>query len=249
MGSRPRRTEAEGMEALRLLIEDNFDTQQGHELRADVFVCPKSAPGSSQGQRRWMPLQLKVTGEVTAAWRRKLRHILKRQQSHLRDIVLVGISLKVSDECLVHLVHRNRNYNSFDAASPQVRVPRAELSARIRALYDESVGTCLASPERSFVFSQATLAEAEARADFVGILAGSDVVYELALSEYDCVDGKTGKNYAPDDADCLLLHVRSDITEFSGEPFQILQSALIPFPVLQEHGYLYEGDEYQSAYL
>eukprot|EP00392_Amoebophrya_sp_AT5.2_P002348 g2353.t1 len=243
MGSQPRITEGEGASLLTELIGDRFRLQFGHEIKADVFVQPKTggANGVQDGASRWIPLQLKVTKKITPAWRRKIRLILRRDKQKLRGIVLVGISLDPGDDCFVHLVHANRSCDSFDVSSPHFMTPPANLVDQLQGFWNAKLGTSLDHPDGSCVFSPATLTEHEARNDFQSLLAGTGLSYEVARSEGEPVDGSTGANYTPEDADYLLLHAREDPLAV-GLPFRIYGSALISFQQLQEQGYLHTGD-------
>eukprot|EP00392_Amoebophrya_sp_AT5.2_P008501 g8528.t1 len=145
----------------------------------------------SQGSaQRWLPIQVKVTKAMTPAWRRKMKHILNHQKHKLREVVLVGISLREEDPALVHLVHRNRVYENADLTSANFMTDKNQVCERLLDLWiTGQAGTSTPSPARSFTFSTATLVEIEARDDFMALLEGTGLHYSISRVENEAVDG------------------------------------------------------------
>eukprot|EP00392_Amoebophrya_sp_AT5.2_P008347 g8368.t1 len=265
MGTSPRETEAAAHELLRELLEDDFHFKYGHELRADLFLCAKSGGADvPEAGRRWLAVQLKATTTVTSQYRRKVKYQLRQQKQGLDGIVLLGISLDPADRCIVHLVHKNRCCDHFDASDEAFQVDRAGLAAHLTELWEEKHGTCLQNPALRYVFSTATLAEVEAREAFQEAIADSDLRHEVARTEGQAVDGylfsaaqpgtrvriqekvlvwrSNGRNYRRPDADYLLLHARANHPG-AGTSFRLFGSALIPFEALEQNGYLASDEE------
>eukprot|EP00392_Amoebophrya_sp_AT5.2_P012707 g12814.t1 len=187
--ARPRKIEQRGLQLLHELLAPRFDVYRGHEIRADIFARFKAEGGSSGRQGGWLPLQVKVTGSRSKTWDRKMRHLFRHDAEALRGVVVVGVSLDPMQDWFVHSVHKKNNYTDFDATLPAWNYPRTTMADRLAELWKEKSCTLYSHPSRSFVYSQATLTEVEAREEFLDVLAGTGVRFELSRKEFGCVDG------------------------------------------------------------
>eukprot|EP00392_Amoebophrya_sp_AT5.2_P013605 g13734.t1 len=178
-----------GVQLLQEVLAPRFDLYRGHELRADVFVRVKDPGASASRQGGWLPLQIKVTSSRTKAWNRKVRHLFRHDADALHNVVAVGVSLDPSQDWFVHLVHKKNNYTEFDPTLPAWNFCRTCIADRLLELWQEKSSTLFSHPSRSFVYSQTTLTEVEAREEFQDVLAGTGVKYELSRQEFGCVDG------------------------------------------------------------
>eukprot|EP00392_Amoebophrya_sp_AT5.2_P009304 g9332.t1 len=137
-----------------------------------------------------MAVQVKVTREINSAFRRKMKHLLRTEKENLHEVVLVGVSLETADPFLVHLVHKDRCYDTANVGGPHFMVEKTAFLDRLLDLYHtEKAGTCVPTPARSYTFSPATLVEVEAREDFESLLAESGLNYETSRVENDAAGG------------------------------------------------------------
>eukprot|EP00392_Amoebophrya_sp_AT5.2_P012934 g13041.t1 len=93
---------------------------------------------------------------------------------------------------------RHNDYQRFDTRSELWNCKRCELGLKLFAVWESQFSTLYRNPSRSFVYSTATLVEAEARAEFYSMLEGSGVCYEASRSEFDAVDGSIFLVHAPE---------------------------------------------------
>ena len=191
MGENPRTIERHGVAELRAIFGEEFHVTSGHEQRADIFVTPKQsrqerepAPGS-----HWLALQIKITSSRTGDWDRKMRFLLRHKQDQLHGVVLFGFSLVPEEKAFITLVHRHRCYDGVDISEASLNCDRDQVCHRLKRLFEESEAQLLASPARALVYSNATLVEADARADFLGLITGTGITYEPAREEYGAIDG------------------------------------------------------------
>eukprot|EP00392_Amoebophrya_sp_AT5.2_P011365 g11442.t1 len=200
MGTRPREIEAECRADFLAQISELFDWRQGSECYADLFIRPKlteDAPTS------WMPIQLKMTTNRNAAWKRKMRSVLQNKKDVLRGAVLVGYcptdQADSDPVALVELVHRWKDYTRFDPSAAAHNVAVADLPKVLEELWRSALGVQIASDangsplvaESMLAYSPETLVEKRARAFFSRALSGSDVhmKYKPSADEFSCVDG------------------------------------------------------------
>eukprot|EP00392_Amoebophrya_sp_AT5.2_P019052 g19745.t1 len=202
------------------MISDKFDWRRGSECYAGLFIKPKAEPSTSL----WLPIQLKTTSCRNKAWARKMRSVLHNKKNVLHGAVLLGYcpadlpedeadlfawnDPKKQDpsdggaKCvLVELVHRCKDYSSFNPIAPEHNVALRDLPKVLEAFWVTALGVRVApvgempgTAEALLAYSPQTLSEKRARAFFAGALTTDphphgQLRYNLSADEFSCIDG------------------------------------------------------------